>query len=314
LEKAMEEQAGFSGISVVICSYNRQKFIGKALDCLAEQTLPPDQFEIVIVDNNSTDQTADISRAFIQNHPSVRARYFLEKQKGLSFARNRGLQEALFPIITYIDDDAEAVPAFLETILRFMQAHPKAVGVGGKIIPKYSESEEPAWMSSYLSGFVGRLDYGDKPQRFQQPAMKYPAGCNMTYTAAVLKEVGGFNNQLTFRSDDKHIYYVVSKVSREVYYLPDAVVYHNIDNARLQLDSFRKLFLKTGNEEKIRVRMEEGAGGWWKKLLEIIFKAGAALGLYGLYILKGQGIRGRYVFLSQWYTLKGFLKKNVFVR
>jgi glycosyltransferase involved in cell wall biosynthesis len=303
-----------AGISVVVCTYNRQKFIGKALECLAGQTLPPDQFEIIIVDNNSTDQTAAISQLFIRRHPAIRARYFLEEQKGLSFARNRGLQESSFPIITYIDDDAEAVPAFLETILRFMQAHPHAVGVGGKIIPKYSESEEPAWMSSYLNGFVGRLDYGDKPQQFRQPAMKYPAGCNMTYTAAVLKEVGGFNNQLTFRSDDKHIYFVVTKVSPEVYYLPDAVVYHNIDNARLQPDSFRKLFLKTGNEEKIRVRMEEGAGGWWKKLLEFVFKTGAALGLYCLYGLRGQGIKGRHIFLSQWYTLKGFLRKNVFVR
>lgn len=304
----------YSGISVVVCTYNRQKFIGKALECLAAQTLPPDQFEIIIVDNNSTDQTASISRAFVAARPELRARYVLEEQKGLSFARNRGLKEASFPIITYIDDDAEAVPALLETILHFMQAHPQAVGVGGKIIPKYSESEEPAWMNSYLNGFVGRLDYGEQPQLFRQPAMKYPAGCNMTYTASVLKEVGGFNNQLTFRSDDKHIYYVVSKVSPEVYYVPEATVYHNIDKARLQFDSFRKLFLKTGNEEKIRVRLEEGKMGWWKKLVEFTVKVGASLLLYLLYALKGQGIKGRYIFWSQWFTLKGFLQRNVFVR
>jgi glycosyltransferase involved in cell wall biosynthesis len=310
----MEGPARYSGISVVVCTYNRQKFIGKALECLGEQTLPPDQFEILIIDNNSTDQTAGISRDFIQRHPRLNAHYFLETQKGLSFARNRGLQEASFPIITYIDDDAEAVPVFLETILLFMQSHPGAVGVGGKIIPKYSESEEPAWMSKYLNGFVGRLDYGGKARQFQQPAMKYPAGCNMTYTASVLKEVGGFNNQLTFRSDDKHIYYVVSKVSPEVYYVPEATVYHNIDKARLQLDSFRKLFLKTGNEEKIRVRLEEGRMGWWKKLVEFTVKLGASLLIYMLYVLKGQGIKGKYVFLSQWYTLMGFIKADVFVR
>jgi GT2 family glycosyltransferase len=136
----------------------------------------------------------------------------------------------------------------------------------------------------------------------------------MTYTASVLKEVGGFNNQLTFRSDDKHIYYVVSKVSTEVYYVPEATVYHNIDKARLQFDSFRKLFLKTGNEEKIRVRLEEGRMGWWKKLAEFTVKVGASLLLYLLYALKGQGIKGRHIFWSQWFTLKGFLQKDVFVR
>lgn len=304
----------YTGISVVVCTYNRQKFIGKALECLAEQTLPPQQFEIIIVDNNSTDQTADISREFIRRHPGLQTRYILEAQKGLSFARNRGLQEASFPIITYIDDDAEAVPVFLETILHFMAAHPEAVGAGGRIIPKYSESGEPAWMNKYLKGFVAGVDYGDQTQRFHQPDMKYPAGCNMTYTTAVLKEVGGFNNQLTFRSDDKHIYYVVSKVSTEVYYLPEAIVYHNIDNDRLQFDSFRKLYLKTGNEEKIRVRLEEGKIGWWKKLVEFTLKLGASLLLYFMYILKGQGIKGRYIFYSQWFTWKGFLQQHVHVR
>src|SRR5687768_5157614 len=168
-------------ISVVICTYNRDKFIGEALNCLAKQTLSPEEFEIIIVDNNSTDHTASIAKNFIAAHPELNARYVLESNKGLSFARNRGLQEAKAPIITYIDDDAEAEQAFLESILHFMQADKTIVGIGGKVIPKYSESKEPEWMSKYLNGFVGRMDYGDEPKRFDN-TMKYPAGCNMTYT------------------------------------------------------------------------------------------------------------------------------------
>jgi glycosyltransferase involved in cell wall biosynthesis len=302
-----------TGISVVICTYNREKFIGKALDCLDRQTLARERFEILIIDNKSTDHTAGISRQFIATHPGLNVRYFLEENKGLSYARNRGLQESSAPIITYIDDDAEVVPGFLETILRFMEGHPDAIGVGGRVIPKYSESAEPPWMNSYLSGFVGKVDYGGEPRVYHTP-MKYPAGCNMTYRASRLLEVGGFNNQLTFRSDDKHIYYLLSRISPEIYYLPAATVYHNIDRERLSFSSFRKLFLKTGNEEKIRVRLEEGNWGLLKKLLEFTAKVGASLLIWIGFTLRGKEIRGRYVFFSQWYTLKGFLQSKVFVR
>jgi glycosyltransferase involved in cell wall biosynthesis len=300
-------------ISVVICTYNRDKFIGEALNCLAKQTLSPEEFEIIIVDNNSTDHTAGIAKNFIAAHPELNARYVLETNKGLSFARNRGLQEAKAPIITYIDDDAEAEPAFLQSIIHFMQADKSIVGIGGKVIPKYSESKEPEWMSKYLNGFVGRMDYGDKPKRFDN-TMKYPAGCNMTYTKAILTQAGGFNNQLTFRSDDKYIFYQVTKLSDKIYYLPDAMLFHNIDNDRLSFPNFKKLFLKSGNEEKIRVRSEKGTGAVIKKFFELIFKTGASAALYMLYMLKGQEIKGRYIFFSQWFTLKGFLQKTVFVR
>jgi glycosyltransferase involved in cell wall biosynthesis len=300
-------------ISVVICTYNREKFIGKALDCLNRQSLAKEKFEILIIDNKSTDRTAGISRQFMATHPGLHIKYFFEASKGLSFARNRGLQEASAPIITYIDDDAEAVPGFLESVLRFMEGNPAAIGVGGRVIPKYSESPEPSWMSSYLSGFVGKVDYGEELQVYRPP-MKYPAGCNMTYKASSLKAVGGFNNQLTFRSDDKHIYYLISRLSPEIYYVPAATVYHNIDRDRLSFPHFKKLFLKTGNEEKIRVRLEEGRWGLLKKLLEFIAKTGASLLIYLGFILRGKEIKGRYVFFSQWFTLRGFLQARVFVR
>ncbi|MEP7375345.1 MAG: glycosyltransferase family 2 protein [Chitinophagaceae bacterium] len=300
-------------VSVVICTYNRDKFIGEALNCLARQTLSPELFEIIVVDNNSTDNTATITKKFIEAHQELNIRYVPEPNKGLSFARNRGIQEAKAPVITYIDDDAEATPGFLQSIVEFMEADKSIVGIGGKVIPKYSESEEPKWMSKYLNGFVGLTDYGALPKRFDS-SMKYPAGCNMTYTKDILQKAGGFNNQLTFRSDDKFIFFQVSDLSDKIYYLPEAMLYHNIDNDRLSFINFKKLFLKSGNEEKIRVRSEKGFATVAKKFFELVFKTSAAVILYLLYTLKGKEIKGRYIFFSQWFTLKGFLQKTVFVR
>jgi glucosyl-dolichyl phosphate glucuronosyltransferase len=123
-------------LSVVICTYNRDKFIATALYCLTLQTLAKEKFEIVIIDNNSTDQTASICKTFVAQHSDFNIRYFLELNKGLSFARNRGISEALSPLITFIDDDAEAVPGFAESIVKFMEKNPGTAGIGGRVVPK----------------------------------------------------------------------------------------------------------------------------------------------------------------------------------
>lgn len=301
------------GISIVICTYNREKFIGECLACLSRQTLDPSEWETIIIDNNSSDRTAQIVENFIASHPGLPFRYVFEPKKGLSAARNRGIAEAGSNLVCFIDDDAEAVPGFAATMLDFMKQHPGASGAGGRVLPKYSETAEPRWMNKYLAGFIGLVDHGPVPRVFTGK-MKYPIGCNMTYRKEVLLAAGGFNNELTFRGDDKHIYYEVSKINPEIYYLPSALVYHNIDASRLSFRNFKKLFLKTGNEEKIRIRTEQKPSSYLFKLFEYVAKFGISLLLWFWFTLKGSEIKGRYTMYSQWFTLLGFLQKEVFVR
>ena len=300
-------------ISVVVCTYNRDQFIKKCLECLAQQTLSKEFYEVIVVDNRSTDATATIVKSFIAFHPELNIRYVFETNKGLSFARNRGIAEAQSSIITYIDDDAETTPFFLESILNFLKQHPDIVGVGGKVIPLYSESKEPKWMNKYLNGFVAKVDLGEEVLRYNKK-MKYPAGCNMTYRKEILQKAGGFNNKLTFRSDDKYIFFEVKKMSSNIWYLPQAIVYHNIDAERLTFESFKKLFLKTGNEEKVRILSEGTSFDLIGKFFELLLKLAITVILYCWFLLKRREIKGRYVFLAHWFTLVGFVKKNIFVR
>lgn len=300
-------------ISVVVCTYNRDQFIKKCLDCLAHQTLSKAFYEMIIVDNRSTDDTATIVKSFIASHPELNIRYVFETNKGLSFARNRGIAEAQSNIISYIDDDAEATPGFLESILDFLKQHHDVVGVGGKVIPLYSESKEPKWMNKYLNGFVAKVDLGEEVLHYNKK-IKYPAGCNMTYRKEILQKAGGFNNKLTFRSDDKYIFFEVKKISGNIYYLPEAIVYHNIDAERLTFENFKKLFLKTGNEEKVRILSEGFKIELVKKFFELLIKLGAAVILYCKFLFQRKEIKGRYIFLAHWFTLVGFVKKKIFVR
>ncbi|MEL6864687.1 MAG: glycosyltransferase family A protein [Bacteroidota bacterium] len=290
-------------LSVIICSYNRDQFIGEALDSLTRQQLPKEQFEILIINNNSTDRTAEISQDFVKAHPELNARYFLETNQGLSFARNRGLKEAKGAIITYIDDDAIATPDFLLQIHQFMEARPEVAGVGGKVIPRY-EIEEPKWMNKYLYGFVTKVDLGEKIIQYRGNA--YPAGCNMTYRRALLEQVGGFNNELKWRADDKYIYFEICKLSDQVYYLPQAKVQHHIDAHRTSDENFVKLSKRFGSEERIRV-LGLGAAAYAKKVMEFIYKfVGSAVLALG-FAMRFQFSKGWYTFQYRYYALMALL-------
>ena len=300
-------------ISLVICTYNRDRYLPEALESVKKQSFDYDLFELIIVDNSSTDNTENISKTFISQNPLLRARYCFEEKKGLSFARNRGIMEAEASIISFVDDDVILSPSFLNEIVNFFDKFQDAVGAGGKVIPKYENDAEPEWMSKYLNGFVGKVDHGSRIIQYSNE-MKYPAGCNMTYRKDILSEAGGFNNKLTFRSDDKDIFYRVKELSDKIYYVPNAWLYHNIDSYRLAESNFKRLFLKTGNEEKRRLYSEGKKIGAIKKLIEYVIKFGGSIILFLFYGMKGEFLKGKYIVLSQWCTLKGFLKKDVFVR
>jgi len=285
----------------------------EALESIRIQNASYHLFELLIVDNNSRDNTASIVQTFIRQNPQIKAYYFFEENKGLSFARNRGIAEAAAPVIAYIDDDAILAPGYIDHLASFFDSYPQAIGSGGRVIPKYESGSPPPWMNKYLNGFVGYHSFGDEILLYH-PKMKYPPGCNMAYKKDQLLQCGGFNNELKFRSDDKYIFHKMKAISNQIYYVPEASLFHYIDAERLTFENFKKLFSKTGNEEKIRSRSEGGTFAVFKKGIEFIVKFNVSILLYFLFVLKGEGIKGKYVFLSQWFTLKGFFKKEVFVR
>ena len=290
-------------ISVVICTFNREKFIGEALESLARQNLSLNKFEIIIVNNNSSDNTENICKDFIIGYPNIDIKYTVETNQGLSFARNRGIAESKYDIITYIDDDAYAKPDFLQLIYNYFNEHPDTAGIGGKVTPRY-EIEEPKWMNKYLYGFVTKVDIGDTLRPFKGKA--YPAGCNMTYRKDLLKQVGGFNNKLKWRADDKYVYYKVREISDNIIYLPMLEVEHTIDTYRTSDENFNKLSLKFGSEESIRVR-DEGVISFLRKLIEFKFKLFGSFILLLQFYLKGEFAKGNYTFKYRWLALIGFL-------
>lgn len=290
-------------ISVIICTYNRDKFINACLQHLNNQTLERSKYEILVINNNCSDNTETIVNDFMKENPSLDIKQLYENNQGLSFARNKGIEEAKYEIVCYIDDDGMAEPDYLKKILEFFSHNKEAIGIGGKVIPIY-ETEEPAWYNKYLRMMVTKIDFGDK--QFKCYGKKYPAGCSMIYKKEWLIKSGGFNNLLKWRADDKYIYKAISKLNDNIYYYPSISVGHHIDKERITDKNFIRLSRLLGSEERLRI-LSNNRIHFIPKLTEFIFKYFASILIAAYYAIKGQWVKGKYVIKFRWHALNAYL-------
>lgn len=133
-------------LSIVVCTYNRADLLVDCLESLVNQDVDPESYEVIIVNNNSTDKTLEVVDRFAKKYPNIRT--VQELNQGLSHARNRGWREARGKYVAYIDDDAKASPDWCKRILNtFSTVTPTPAAVGGQIFPYY-ETLPPAWFST----------------------------------------------------------------------------------------------------------------------------------------------------------------------
>lgn len=295
-------------ISIIICTYNREKFLPKALASLTEQTIDSKDYEIVIVNNNSSDSTEQISKEFIVNHPGLNIKYVVETKRGLSSARNRGINESSSDLIVFIDDDAEVEKNYLETAIRFFEENSNVSAMGGKVIPIYETRKEPEWLSLPLWGLVTKVDWGNKTRKY--PPSKYPAGCSMVFQKSVFDKVGMFNTDLHLRSDDKYIFRQLEKFNKEFLYYPKLVVRHNIDTYRVTLESVKKISLIVGASERARLK-NAGLIINIKKVIEYKLKLIAAVIIAIYFLFRLEFKKAEYIIRNRWYTLIGYFKTDL---
>ncbi|MGK9476891.1 glycosyltransferase [Melioribacter sp. OK-6-Me] len=295
-------------ISVIICTYNRARYLPIALNSLKEQKFDKNEYEIIIVNNNSTDNTEKVCKDFIDQNPNLNIKYVIEKQKGLSAARNRGINEATGEIIIFIDDDAELTPNYLEEAKKFFSQHPNVDAMGGKIIPKYEENKEPEWMSVFLWGLVTKSDWGNKIKKY--PYSKYPPGCSMAFRKSVFNDIGLFNTDIHSRCDDKYIFLQLKKRKKRFLYNPNFVLYHHINKERLELKSLKNISLLVGEGERIRLR-NSNIFSKILKVIEYILKLIISIFIGIFFIITMQYNKGTYLIKNRWYTLVGYFHKDL---
>jgi glycosyltransferase involved in cell wall biosynthesis len=176
-------------ISLILPTYNRADILKTCLKYLERQDYPPEDFEVIVVDNNSSDDTRSVVEIFKQQHPYLSVNYVFEKQQGLVYARHAGARSAKYDILSYIDDDGFLNPSWLHEIARVFQTNEQVAAVAGKIIIKW-DTTPPEWIGPY-EWLLGRLNYGDEV-RYEHNL--YVNGGSFSIKKDILFELGGFEH------------------------------------------------------------------------------------------------------------------------
>lgn len=248
-------------ISAVICTHNRDQYLGAAIDSLLKQEFEP--YEIIVVDNASTDTTRQVVEARLAD---AKLTYIYEPTLGLSAARNTGAKVAKAEILAYLDDDAEASPGWLRSLYQAYVENEKLAIAGGKVTLIWPPGvTPPKWLSAEMSGSLGAYDLGEQPLYIDQPGLT-PRGLNYSLRKSFLDTIGGFDLNLgrvgtnLLSNEELHMTQLALEAGWKVAYLPDALAAHNVAPARLQRSWFLSRSWWQGISECYREQLAGQAG------------------------------------------------------
>jgi glycosyltransferase involved in cell wall biosynthesis len=247
-------------ISAIICTHNRAKYLAKAIQSLIDQRMPKDKYEIIIVNNCSTDSTKEVVEQFTGKG---NIRYVYESTLGLSFARNTGWRNAKGRYVAYLDDDAIACPGWIDKILEvFETITPRPGCVGGRVEPIW-ESSRPGWLSDWLLHGLTIIDWSETPHVLTNLSVEWLVGANIAFPIDILKSVGGFissldrvgNNLLS--SGDTFLEKQITKMGHSCFYHPDIVIGHHIFESRLSQSWFVRRYYWQGVSDAVMQILQE---------------------------------------------------------
>jgi glucosyl-dolichyl phosphate glucuronosyltransferase len=227
-------------LSVIVPTRNRALFVADLLDTLAVQIPVPFPWEVLVIDNGSTDQTAQIVQEKISSLP-IEIRYIYEPRPGLHNGRHRGALEGRGKYLAYLDDDILLTPTWIRGVEKLMAGQAEAIV--GRILPKW-ETRPPTWLATLIrgpeSGYLSLLDMGTQGF-YINPGFVY--GDNFFISAQLVFELGGFHpdsmpaDQLRYRGGgESALMRRFKKAGLRAWYDPIATVYHRIPRTRASLD------------------------------------------------------------------------------
>lgn len=220
-------------ISIIVCTRNRSKLLRKCLLSIVNQSASADKFEVLVVDNNSSDNTAEVIAAFAEKHDNFRG--VLEKKLGLSFARNRGLNEAFGAHAAYIDDDAEAYPDWIKEMCIFLERRNSVVAFGGPYEATF-EVLPPSWLPPEF----GSSHLGDREISLNAKD-QFISGTNMVFNRELLLRIGGFDTKLGMSGnkiaygEETRLQIDLKQRGYEIIYLPSMKVKHLVSPEKMKL-------------------------------------------------------------------------------
>lgn len=248
-------------VSAIICTHNRDQYLGLAIDSLLSQSFT--DFEVVVVDNASSDRTREVVEARLSD---PRLKYVYEPTTGLSVARNTGAKAACSAILAYLDDDAIATSDWLQHLYEAYQKNEKLAIAGGKVTLLWVDGMvSPPWLSDGLAGNLGAYDLGDAQVYIDRPGLT-PRGLNYSIRREFLEQIGGFDPNLgrvgknLLSNEELHMTNLALQTGWQVAYLPAALVAHHVAPERVKPSWFLSRGWWQGISECYREQIAGEAG------------------------------------------------------
>jgi len=224
-------------ISIVVCTYNRAALLREALRSLFAQKVEDLSYEIIVIDNNSSDDTP-AAVELLKSESPVPLRYFRESRQGNAYARNAGVEQAAAPIVAFLDDDCIADENWVTTMKSALDRDPELAFVGGRVLPVW-ESDPPSWLSTSHWAPLALLDYGVEERKISGQAPPGLLTANIAIRKEVFAELGGFLPSLqrvkgSIGSMEDHEFLLrICRSGKRGVYLPDLITWAGVDPERM---------------------------------------------------------------------------------
>lgn len=232
-----------------------------------QETVQDCPFEIIVVDNNSKDNTKETIASYISKFQGG-LRYFFEPRQGKSFALNLGIRESRGAILAFTDDDCLVPGDYIARVNQVFQEYGEIDFMGGKILPHWEQENCPSWLAEVLldnteyelsnerywrriffRGPLAILDYGEKPFRVDSTQKLYQSflfyGPNMAIKKSALDKIGGFAADRVITQDTEICQRLV-KSGMKGLYAPNVKVYHRVQTDRLTPEFYCQWYFKRG--------------------------------------------------------------------
>jgi len=242
-------------VSIIVCTYNRSANLPECISCLAGQRdVESLAWEVLIVDNNSSDDTRVVVEDLMAQHPGLAMRYLFEGEQGLSAARNAGICGTSGNWYIFIDDDIRVTPDWLHSMASALQDN-DADAVGGRIHLE-KRLPIPAWIRPDMYGFLGYQDFGEESRQLD-PAKQLPYGGNMGFHRRVAERIGLFDTgfgrkgegkkrEELLKGEETHYFHRLTDDGGSVFYAAGGLVYHRIEAFQLRKRYFRTIHFNMG--------------------------------------------------------------------
>ena len=263
-------------ISLIVCTYNRYESLRTTLESVAHSILPNSiEWEVLVVDNNSRDQTREVVEDFSRRQPG-RFRYLFEPRQGKSYALNSGIRDARGDILAFTDDDVTVDPNWLQNLTASLHCNEWA-GAGGRVLRTWT-CPPPRWLSlerRYEKMGWALVSFDLAQEAGELPPAIPPVGANMAFRKEIFSRHGAFRTDLGPRADeigslswqkaglaggvweDSELGLRLFDRGERLRYEPSAIVYHPVPECRLTKDYFLGWWFVRGRDS-IRIMPSRG--------------------------------------------------------